>query len=101
MRLNLGCGYNKREGFVNVDSSPHCAPDLIHDLEEFPWPWADSSIDEILMVYVLEHLGATTEVYFPFYANFTGSAATMRESPSLCRIRAMTTSCMTRPTSAP
>ena len=42
MRLNLGCGYNKREGFVNVDSSPYCAPNFIHDLEEFPWPWADS-----------------------------------------------------------
>ena len=49
---------------MNVDSSPYCAPDLIHDLEEFPWPWADSSTDEILMVHVLEHLGATTEIYF-------------------------------------
>ena len=67
MRLNLGCGYNKREGFVNVDSSPHCAPDLIHDLEEFPWPWADSSIDEILMVHVLAHLAATKEVYFSVF----------------------------------
>lgn len=75
MRLNLGCGYNKREGFVNVDSSPHCGPDLIHDLEEFPWPWADSTIDEILMIHVLEHLGATAEVYF----------SVLREMYRICR----------------
>ena len=37
---------------------------MIHDLETFPWPWADSSVDEILMRHVLEHLGATTDVYF-------------------------------------
>jgi len=75
MRLNLGCGYNKREGFVNVDSSRHCAPDLIHDLEEFPWPWADSTVDEILMIHVLEHLGAATETYF----------AVLREMYRICR----------------
>jgi hypothetical protein len=75
MRLNLGCGYNNREGFVNVDSSPHCDPDLIHDLEEFPWPWADSSIDEIQMIHVLEHLGATTAVYF----------SVLREMYRICR----------------
>jgi len=49
---------------VNVDSSEHCAPDILHDLEDFPWPWADSSVDEIVMRHVLEHLGATTETYF-------------------------------------
>jgi hypothetical protein len=64
MRLNLGCGFNKRAGFVSVDSSAHCEPDILHDLEEFPWPWADSSVEEIVMRHVLEHLGATAEVYF-------------------------------------
>ena len=49
---------------MNVDSSEHCAPDILHDLEDFPWPWADSSVDEIVMRHVLEHLGATTETYF-------------------------------------
>ena len=64
MRLNLGCGFNKRDGYVNVDIGDHCAPDVVHDLEKAPWPWDDSSIDEIYMSHVLEHLGATTAAYF-------------------------------------
>lgn len=64
MRLNLGCGYRKRESFVNVDRFADCAPDETVDLEAIPWPWPNDSVDEILLSHVLEHLGATTEAYF-------------------------------------
>ncbi len=63
MKLNLGCGFNKYEGYVNVDSSPECDPDIVWDLEKTPWPWEDDSIDEILMEHVLEHLGETSRDY--------------------------------------
>ncbi len=63
MRLNLGCGYNKRPGWTNVDHSAACKPDQVVELESFPWPWADGSVDEILLNHVLEHLGATPEAY--------------------------------------
>ena len=63
MRLNLGCGYNKRQGWTNVDRSAACNPDQLVDLESFPWPWEASTIDEIMLNHVLEHLGATTEGY--------------------------------------
>ena len=32
MRLNLVCGFNMRDGFVNVDIGDHCAPDVVNDL---------------------------------------------------------------------
>jgi hypothetical protein len=55
LKLNLGCGAKRLPGYVNVDRVGN--PDVTHDLETFPWPWADDSVSEILLVHVLEHLG--------------------------------------------
>jgi hypothetical protein len=63
MKLNLGCGDKKIEGWVNVDLFPACNPDMVVNLEHFPYPWKDNSIDEILLQHVLEHLGQLTDVY--------------------------------------
>ena len=63
MKLNLGCGNNKLDGFVNVDNQAVCSPDMLIDLEVFPWPFENSSIDEIILSHVLEHLGQTNEIY--------------------------------------
>jgi len=50
-------------GWVNVDSVPDCNPDMVVDLEQFPWPWPDNSVEEILLSHVLEHLGEQRDVY--------------------------------------
>lgn len=63
MKLNLGCGNNKIIGWVNVDMFPACNPDMLANLEHFPYHWEDNSVDEILLNHVLEHLGQVTEVY--------------------------------------
>jgi len=63
MRLNLGCGFDKRPGFVNVDKMPACAPDQVVDLERLPWPWPDDAAEEVVLRHTLEHLGATPELY--------------------------------------
>ena len=63
MKLNLGCAFNHMEGAENVDRDPRCKPDRIVDLEKFPWPWADESVDEICMHHSLEHLGADANVF--------------------------------------
>lgn len=63
MRLNLGCGFRRKHGFINVDSQAVCEPDQVVDLEQFPWPWGDNEVTEVYMSHVLEHLGAATETY--------------------------------------
>ena len=54
--LNLGCGFQKLRGFINVDMFDNCDPDVIWDLNQFPWPWEDNSIDYIFASHILEHL---------------------------------------------
>ena len=63
MQLNLGCGHDKRDGFVNVDKQKECGPDLVVDLEQLPWPWETSSVDEIVLKHALEHLGRDPDTY--------------------------------------
>lgn len=63
LKLNLGCGSRKRDGFLNVDVSDECAPDRVVDLEALPWPFDDDCADEVLMSHVLEHLGADSKTF--------------------------------------
>ena len=64
VKLNLGCGFKKRDGFVNIDSSGHCSPDLVLDLNEIPWPFDGDSVDEVVMESVIEHLPADPKKFF-------------------------------------
>jgi len=56
-KVNLGSGGQPLPGYINVDVNPS-APDvdLVHDLNEYPWPFESHSVDEIRMDQVLEHL---------------------------------------------
>ncbi len=65
LRLNLGCGMNRVDGYLNVDR--YGEPDVRHDLEVFPWPWPDDSVSEILLIHVLEHLGRDATVYLEIW----------------------------------
>jgi hypothetical protein len=62
-RLNLGCGFNSIPGFLNVDRSPVCHPDLVFDLETQPWPWETNSVREVLFYHAMEHMGGDSQVF--------------------------------------
>jgi len=53
MKLNLGACDRRFEGFLSVDIVPPA--DIVADLSK-PWPWPDSSIDEVKAYDIFEHL---------------------------------------------
>ena len=56
MKLNLGAGTDIRTGYVNHDLVGLPGISVVHDLNSFPWPWADQSVEEIVARDLLEHL---------------------------------------------
>jgi SAM-dependent methyltransferase len=88
VKLDLGCGNNKFPGYWGVDELKLDAVDQVVDLFKLnvkgelaevreldradwhlfdcyePWPWADSSVDDIYCGHVLEHLYASERVHF-------------------------------------
>lgn len=63
MNLNLGCGFNHIQGFLNVDSEPLTRPDQVVNLEILPWPWTDSKFQQVVALHVFEHLGESTAAW--------------------------------------
>ena len=55
-KLNLGCGEDIREGFVNVDFIKNKGVDIIWNLDSFPYPFKENEFDYILLNGILEHL---------------------------------------------
>lgn len=56
MKLDIGCGKNKRDGFTGIDRREFPGVDIIHDICSFPWPIETASVDEVHCSHVLEHL---------------------------------------------
>ncbi len=55
-KLNLGCGRDIRQGYVNIDSVALPGVDMVLNVAAAPLPFADGSCDEVLCQDVLEHI---------------------------------------------
>jgi len=64
MKIDIGCGKNKKEGFTGVDQYAMEGVDIVHDLTMAPWPFEDDSIEEIYCSHFLEHLTGGQRVAF-------------------------------------
>lgn len=56
IKINLGCGIDYKEGFINVDFHDHSKVDKVINLNTIPYDFAADSIDFIYASHVLEHL---------------------------------------------
>ena len=64
VKLDLGCGRNKREGFMGVDILSFPEVDLVFDLRQPNWPIDSDSVDEINCSHFLEHLTGAERINF-------------------------------------
>ncbi|MBI3353513.1 MAG: class I SAM-dependent methyltransferase [Nitrospirae bacterium] len=54
--LDLGCGNRKVSGAIGVDCIVSTIVDVVHDLNQFPYPFDDASFDAVVLNHVIEHL---------------------------------------------
>jgi SAM-dependent methyltransferase len=62
MKLDLGCGQNKKAGFTGLDRLAMPGVDLVCDLDREPIPLPDDSVDEIFTMHFLEHTADLLQV---------------------------------------
>ena len=66
IRLDLGCGHNKQPGFVGLDMFPYDGVDIVHDLEDFPFPLPDECVLLATASHLLEHINPHKGVFIEF-----------------------------------
>src|SRR3954453_22977774 len=60
--LDIGCGASKYPGSIGLDISADTAADVVHNLDDRPYPFDDDSFDQVLMQDVIEHVEAPIAV---------------------------------------
>ncbi len=63
MKLDLGCGRRKKEGFVGVDQYAMDGVDVVMNIGTEAWPWPDNSVEEINCSHFFEHLTQDERVH--------------------------------------
>jgi len=56
VKLDIGCGANKQEGFVGMDVRDLPNVDIVQNIEQFPWALPDESVSLATASHVLEHI---------------------------------------------
>ena len=63
MKVNLGCGRFKLDGFVNVDVNEDLQPDVVAFAQDYMETLPDDSVDLVYMGHMIEHI--TSSSSFP------------------------------------
>ena len=63
VRVDLGCGGAKRDGYIGMDHQAGPGVDHILDLTADPYPFADASVDAVYSAHFLEHIPEPNHVF--------------------------------------
>jgi len=64
LKLDLGCGTRKQEGFIGVDRIAFDGVDHVLDLAKARWPWKSNSVTEAFCSHFIEHLTPIERIHF-------------------------------------
>lgn len=54
--LHLGCGPNKKPNSIGLDSNKIVKPDVLHNLDKYPYPFKDNQFNTIIAENIVEHI---------------------------------------------
>jgi len=82
-KLNLGCGYRKEQGCINIDNRAEVSPDIVADIND-RLPFPSNSIDEVRAVDFLEHvpIGKTIHAVEEIYRVLKNNGTFYHMTPS-------------------
>lgn len=63
-KLNLACGDHRIEGYLGVDLHKFDNVDQQRDLKQYPWPWDNEAVGDIICNYYLSFLDGPERVLF-------------------------------------
>lgn len=64
MKLDLGCGTNKKPGYLGVDCRKFDGVDHVMNIGQDPWPWTDGSVEDVWTSHFIEHLKPNERIHF-------------------------------------
>jgi len=87
LKLDLGCGLRPTEGFEGVDVAAGDGVDHVVDLFQYPWPFQDRSVREVVSNHLIEHIPH----YRPEYQGVDGFWMFFNELHRICQKNAKVT----------
>lgn len=88
-KLDLGCGLHREDGFLGVDIIPGPVVDVVCDLEKYPWPWADDSVEAVSIKHYIEHVKDLIPFMNELYRVMRVGAKCFISAPYYTSIRSM------------
>lgn len=83
--LELGCGTHRQPGpSVCMDKWEGAECDVLHDAEDFPWPFPDDTFQVVYMFQFLEHIDNVVDVLHEIWRVCRDGAIVLSSTPNGC-----------------